>query len=126
MRNRISKIIVLVTASSALAFGGIAVAQASNGADDPAGAHHNHHRHHHHRHHHGRHGADDRMNVRSQLRDDRGGRGEVEPGDDRGGRGEVEPGDDRGGRGEVEPGDDHGGRGEVEAGDDSGGHSGRG
>jgi plastocyanin len=52
--------------------------------------------------------------------DDRGGRGEVEPGDDRGR--EAEPGDDRGGQGEVEPGDDHGGHGEPEPGDDRGGH----
>ncbi|MFL5980860.1 MAG: plastocyanin/azurin family copper-binding protein [Gaiellaceae bacterium] len=38
--------------------------------------------------------------------------------DDRGGRGELEPGDDRGGHGEPEPGDDHGGHSGHGGGDD--------
>src|SRR3954464_2252118 len=42
-----------------------------------------------------------------------------EVGDDNGGEGEVEPGDDNGGQGETEPGDDNGGQ--EEAGDDNGG-----
>ncbi|MFL5944974.1 MAG: plastocyanin/azurin family copper-binding protein [Gaiellaceae bacterium] len=37
--------------------------------------------------------------TRTTTVDDRGGRGELEPGDDRGGHGEPEPGDDRGGHG---------------------------
>jgi hypothetical protein len=47
--------------------------------------------------------------------------GEPEPGDDRNGQVELEPGDDRGGQGELEPGDDRGGQGELEPGDDHGG-----
>src|SRR4051794_35625578 len=35
-----------------------------------------------------------------------------EVGDDNGGQGEIEPGDDNGGQGETEPGDDNGGQGE--------------
>jgi hypothetical protein len=42
----------------------------------------------------------------SEVGDDNGGEGEVEPGDDNGGENEV--GDDNGGQGEEEPGDDNG------------------
>jgi hypothetical protein len=43
MQNRINIKLAAVGAAVALALGGGAVAQASHGADDPAGHHHGHH-----------------------------------------------------------------------------------
>jgi hypothetical protein len=74
---------------------------------------------------HGR-GADDTFVIlptpapTPEAGDDRGGKGEVEPGDDKGGSA-VEPGDDKGGGSAAEPGDDKGGS-TTEAGDDKGKH----
>jgi hypothetical protein len=48
--------------AGAVAIGGPGIAQASHGADDPAGHHRHHERHHHHHHHHHRHGGDDGPN----------------------------------------------------------------
>jgi hypothetical protein len=54
MTKRISRAIALFGATGAMVIGGAGIAQASHGADDPAGHHHHHHHHeHHHGHHHG-------------------------------------------------------------------------
>ena len=50
MTKRLSRAIALFGATGAMVIGGTGIAQASHGADDPAG-HHRHH-HHHHGHHH--------------------------------------------------------------------------
>ena len=51
MTKRIARAIALFGTAGAIVIGGAGVAQASHGADDPAG-HHHHHHHHHHGHHH--------------------------------------------------------------------------
>jgi hypothetical protein len=58
MQTTIKRLIPTVGAAIALSLGGIGIAQASHGADDPPGhnanddhGHHNGHHHHHHHHH---------------------------------------------------------------------------
>jgi len=102
MKTRLFRMIPAAVAATAIAAGGVGVAQASQGADDPAGhVRHtgaddngrHHHRHHHHRRHHAlRQGLDDQ-----RVSDDSGaGRnGADDPaGDDHGAT--LEPGDDNG------------------------------
>jgi hypothetical protein len=48
MIKRLSRAIALFGATGALVIGGAGIAQASHGADDPAGHHHHHHHGHHH------------------------------------------------------------------------------
>ena len=66
MRNRTTKALLSLSLVAVFALPG--VAQAKNGADDPAGhvrhASHARHHAHHHAHHHARHGADDGANHR--------------------------------------------------------------
>lgn len=70
MTKRISRAIALFGVAGAVTIGGAGIAQASNGADDPAGHHRHHERHHnghHERHHHDRghhHRNDDGPNHR--------------------------------------------------------------
>jgi hypothetical protein len=49
MTRRIARAIALFGTAGAIVIGGAGVAQASHGADDPAGHHHHHHHGHHHR-----------------------------------------------------------------------------
>ena len=49
MTKRIARAIALFGTAGAIVIGGAGVAQASHGADDPAGHHHHHHHGHHHR-----------------------------------------------------------------------------
>jgi len=51
MTKRIARAIALFGTAGAIVIGGAGVAQASHGADDPAGHHRHHERHHHHHHH---------------------------------------------------------------------------
>lgn len=53
MKIRIARIAAVIAAAVPLTLGGAAFAQASHGADDPAGHHHGHDHHHGHHHHHG-------------------------------------------------------------------------
>jgi hypothetical protein len=62
MTKRITRAMALFGVAGAVAVGGAGIAQASHGADDPAGHHRHHERHHHHHHHHHRHGGDDGPN----------------------------------------------------------------
>ena len=81
MKKRSSRLLIALMASAALAFSGVGVASAKNGADDPAGhvsgghgvddtatgqssagAGHHHGKHHRHGRGHGRHGANDGPN----------------------------------------------------------------
>ncbi|MDX6582846.1 MAG: hypothetical protein QOI10_2030 [Solirubrobacterales bacterium] len=50
MKQRMTRITALIASVFALALAGGSVAQASHGADDPAGHHHGGHHHHHHHH----------------------------------------------------------------------------
>jgi hypothetical protein len=47
MQTIIRRLIPTIGAAIALSLGGIGIAQASHGADDPPGHHHHHHHHHH-------------------------------------------------------------------------------